>query len=87
MYSFSYVIRIYFYVKFATNRLGHDSRFAGDVQYSHRVELAAGKGKKRSVKKEGVQRERSSCGGEGRRGDAPSHTLFGYDVSKIIMSY
>ena len=44
--------------------------------------LAAGKGKKRSVKKEGVQRERSSCGGEGRRGDAPSHTVLGYNMSK-----
>ena len=81
MYSFSYVIRIYFYVKFATNRLGHDSKFACDVQCSHRIQFAAGKGKKRSVKKEGVQRERSSCGGEGRRGDAPSHTVFGDNIS------
>ena len=53
-----------------------DSR--ADVQYSHRVESAAGKGKKRSVKKESVQRERSSCGGEERRGDAPSHGVYSY---------
>ena len=70
---------IYLYIEPVANWPCHDSRFACDVQYSHRVELAAGKGKKRSVKKEGVQRERSSCGGEGRRGDAPSHTRFSYN--------
>ena len=75
MEIFSYDIRIYFYVKPATNWPYHDSKIAGDVQFSHSVELAAGKGKKRSVKKESVQRERSSCGGEERRGDAPSHTI------------
>ena len=76
MEIFSYDIRIYFYVKTATNWPGHDSGFAGDVQFSPSVEFAAGKGKKRSVVKKGVQRERSSCGGEGRRGNAPSHTVF-----------
>ena len=75
MYSFCYDIRIYFYVELVTNRLYHDSKFAGDVQYSFSVQSAAGKERKRSVKKEGVQRERSSCGGEGRRGKAPSHTV------------
>ena len=53
-----------------------DSR--ADVQYSIRIQSAAGKGKKRSVKKESVQRERSSCGGDARRGKAPSHGMFDY---------
>ena len=51
MEIFSYDIRIYFYVKTATNWPGHDSGFAGDVQFSHSVEFAAGKERKRSVKR------------------------------------
>jgi hypothetical protein len=53
MEIFSYVIRIYFYVKLTTNWSCHDSRFAGDVQYSFSIQFAAGKERKRSVKKGG----------------------------------
>ena len=51
MEIFSYDIRIYFYVKLTTNWPCHDSKFAGDVQYSFRMGLAAGKEKKRSVRR------------------------------------
>ncbi len=84
-YIEAYLILFITAQQLVANWPGHDSGFAGDVQYSIRVELAAGKGKKRSVKKEGVQRERSSCGGEERRGDAPSHGVYSCKKPKIYI--
>ena len=49
--SILHINSIYLYIELATNWPCHDSKFAGDVQYSHRISYAAGKEKSEALKR------------------------------------
>ena len=73
---------ILFYVKLITNWPCHDSKFACDVQYSYRVELAAGKGKKRSVRRRVSSGNVVPAVGKGEGATPRRIQSFSYNISK-----